>query len=319
MGLNKLHVSASFGWVSAPEDGTDIETLIRLADTAMYMAKGKKGTSFFRYSNQENHNHQHLLIMETNLRKAIIKEAISPYFQPLVNSQTGRTEGVECLARWYDKRLGWVAPDKFIALAETANLIGKLGLSILEQSIKFASQLYQTTTNKDIYFSVNVSPYQLSEVDFIDKVRSLLNKYQLPSNLLKLEVTESLFIGEDLQVDQVLRELKQSGIKISLDDFGTGYSAFSILRGSPIDVLKIDRSFIEEISENEQHYNLVTQIIKMAHIMKLTVVAEGIETEKQRHLLLEAECDTLQGYLLGKPMPENEMLQAIEENKQQTK
>lgn len=313
----KLHVSASFGWVSAPEDGSDVETLIRLADTAMYMAKGKKGASFFRYSKQANHNHQHLLIMETNLRKAIKKETISPYFQPLINTKTGRIEGVECLARWHDKTLGWVSPDEFISLAETANLIGKLGLSILEKSIRVASELYQTTNHKDIYFSVNVSPYQLSEINFIDKVRSLLTKYQLPSRLLKLEVTESLFIGEDFQADQVLRELKESGIKILLDDFGTGYSAFSILRDSPIDVLKIDRSFIKDISENEQHYNLVTEIIKMAHILKLTVVAEGIETDKQRHLLLNAECDTLQGYLLGKPMPKDKLFHFIEQNKQQ--
>lgn len=301
-----LHISASFGWVHAPEDGQDVDTLIRLADAAMYMAKQKQGVSFLRYSGHVDGQHQRLLLIENRLREAVENNQVVPFYQPLVDSKTGVLVGVECLARWHDEELGWVAPNEFISLAETTNLIGKLGESILEQAIDTASRLHRACDAENAYFSVNASPYQLSEIGFVDKVKALLSRYDLPPELLKIEVTETLFIGGNLQAIEVLRELRQLGVGVALDDFGTGYSAFAVLREGCIDVLKVDRTFVNNIAENDQDCRLIMEIIQMAHIMNLKVVAEGVETVEQRDLLIAAGCDVLQGYYLGRPMPESD-------------
>jgi len=302
-GLN-LHVSASFGWVFAPEDGRDVETLIRYADAAMHMAKQKQGVSCLRYAGHVDDHHQRLLLLENRLRKAVEERRIKPFYQPLFCARSGQLMGVECLARWHDEELGWVSPDEFIPLAETANLIGKLGDSILEHAIIVAQALHQNCDQKDVYFSVNASPYQLSEIGFVDNMKALLERHQLPPRLLKIEVTESLFIGGNLQAINVLTELRNLGVGVALDDFGTGYSAFAVLKEGCIDMLKVDKSFVQNIAENDQEKALMTEIIQMAHIMNLQVVAEGVETEEQKAVLVGAECDILQGYLLAKPMSE---------------
>ncbi|MDG4813283.1 GGDEF and EAL domain-containing protein [Hydrogenovibrio sp. 3SP14C1] len=304
-GLN-LHISASFGWVSAPEDGSDVESLIRFADVAMHMAKQKQGVYSLRYSGQVDHYHQRLLIIENRIRNAVEDKRIVPFYQPMFSTQSGNLVGVECLARWHDDELGWVSPDEFIPIAEDINLIGKLGETILEQAIITAKKLSEFCSEKDVYFSVNASPYQLSEIGFVDKVKSLLEQYDLPPKLLKIEVTESLFIGGNEYAINVLSELRAFGVSIALDDFGTGYSAFAVLREGCIDILKVDKSFIQNMTDNDQEKALVAEIIQMAHIMDLTVVAEGVETEAQRALLAEIGCDVLQGYLLARPMSEIE-------------
>ncbi|RUM90864.1 MAG: hypothetical protein DSZ27_07890 [Thiomicrospira sp.] len=304
-GLN-LHISASFGWVYAPEDGKDVESLLRFADVAMHMAKQRQGVYCLRYSGQVDHYHQRLLVIENRIRTAVEEKKIVPFYQPMFSTQTGDLVGVECLARWHDEELGWVSPEEFISIAEDINLIGKLGETILEQAIITAKKLSEFCPYKDVYFSVNASPYQLSEIGFVQKVKSLLEQYELPAKLLKIEVTESLFIGGNEYAINVLSELRAFGVSIALDDFGTGYSAFAVLREGCIDILKVDKSFVQNMADNEQEKALVAEIIQMAHIMDLTVVAEGVETEAQRALLTEIGCDVLQGYLLARPMSEVE-------------
>lgn len=297
-----LHISASFGWVNYPEDAKDLETLIRFADTAMYFAKQQQGAVSKRYSKEIDHHNERLLLLENQLRKDIAHRKIDTHYQPLFCAQNNEMMGVECLARWHHNFYGAVSSAEFIPLAENTGLINKLGDIILEEAILSASQLYQFCENKNVYFSVNASPIQLTQRGFVDRVNALLTKYNLPPKLLKIEVTETLFIGGNVQAIATLNQLKSIGVSVALDDFGTGYSAMAVLKEGFIDILKVDKSFVKNIADNEQEKLLLNEIISLAHVMGLKVVAEGVETQAQRDILVLGECDVLQGFFLAKPM-----------------
>ena len=297
-----LHVSASFGWVNYPEDAQDDETLIRYADTAMYFAKQTQEGVSKRYSREIDHHNERLLLLETQLRKDIKLRKIESYYQPLLAAKTNEVVGVECLARWHNQSFGHVSPAEFIPLAENTGLINQLGDIILEEAILTASQLYEFCENKNIYLAVNASAIQLSQQNFAKRVDDLLKQYRVPPELLKIEVTESLFIGGNHQAIEVLNQLRSIGVGVALDDFGTGYSAMAVLKEGFIDVLKVDKSFVQNIAENQQERLLLNQIISMAHVMGMPVVAEGVETQAQKDILEQSGCDVLQGFLLAKPM-----------------
>lgn len=301
----QLQVSASFGWVSAPEDGDSVDSLVMYADAAMYDAKQKPGVSQLSYQHSSESVHSRVLDIEHRLKAAVTDKKIKPYYQPIVDASSQQVVGVESLARWHDDELGWVRPDEFIPLAEATNLIGELGMQMMEQAVVAASRLSQRSS-LPIYFSVNVSALQLIEEGFVGKVVDLLQSHALAPSYLKIEVTESLFIGGNLQAMQVLSELREYGIQIALDDFGTGYSALAVLRDQCIDILKVDRAFVRELEQNSVDQALVKQIIAMAHMMGMKVIAEGVETDAQADYLQAVECEMLQGYLFGKPMAEED-------------
>ncbi len=299
----QLQISASFGWVSFPQDGRDVETLIKFADAAMYDAKQRPGIAKLEYQSGSASYHARILDIEHKLKSAIESGLIQPHYQPIIDAGSGNIVGVESLARWHDDKLGWVGPDEFIPLAEATNLIGVLGLKVLEHAIEAAARLSKLMS-LPLYFSVNVSPQQLVESEFAQNVIDLLERYQVPPEQLKLEVTESLFIGGDLQAQEVLTYLRVNGVQIALDDFGTGYSALAVLRDQCIDILKIDRCFVQDLSDNRIDQELVRQIVQMAHMMELKVIAEGVECQQHADYLTEVGCDMLQGYYFGRPMAE---------------
>lgn len=310
---HKLYISASFGWALYPNDAEDIETLLRYADMAMYLAKKSVGISFVKYSDKLEHHNERFIKLETDLHQAIQQRQLHPYFQPLMDSKTQQIVGVECLARWHSESFGWVSPEEFIFVAESTNLIDALGELILEQSLAVAQKVNDLNLRQKLYFSVNVSAVQLSQKAFVNTVVSLLKKYEVPAARLVLEVTESFFIGGHPKSISTLNELRSLGVKVALDDFGTGYSAMAVLKEDCLDLLKIDKSFVANIVENELERHLTFKIIETAHLMGLVVVGEGVEIEPQQQILSEGGCDVLQGYLLGRPMPESELMERVSE------
>ena len=299
----RLQVSASFGWVRAPEDGQDVDSLIKFADAAMYEAKRTPGLSVQAYRNAGHQGHERLLKIEHKLGDAVLDGKIVPFFQPMVDTQTLQVAGVECLARWQDEEMGTIYPDEFIPLAEATGLIVDLGYQILDKALEVGSRL-NANEGVEVYFSVNISPIQLFEEAFVGNVEQLIKRHQFPVHLLKLEVTESLFMGGDIQARETLMRLRKLGVQIALDDFGTGYAALAVLRDACLDVLKIDKSFVSAMTEGNLDQILVKQIVEMAHAMNLKVVAEGVETQAHQDFLRSIGCDYSQGYLWSRPVAE---------------
>lgn len=302
----ELSVSGSFGYVCYPEDATDFETLVRFSDAAMYQSK-HTGANYTRYTGSAAEIHEKSMYIERYLDSAIQEKKIRPYFQPIYADEGKKLVAVECLARWHTEELGWIAPDDFIAIAESIGSIQLLGDSILRQSLDVYQEI-NAMLKEPISFSINVSVLQLLDDRFVDDVLALLSRYDVVPGTIKLEVTESIFLGQKEMALKSLERLRQNGIQISLDDFGTGYSALSVLKDFSIDQLKLDRSFMDDIHENKKAQSLVKYAIQMAHDMGIEVVAEGIEHGTQLAYLKNLDCNLYQGYLLSRPMARESLL-----------
>ena len=294
-----VSVSASIGIAMYPEHGTDVHTLLQHADIAMYAAKRQK-IGFEVYDENKDEHSISRLAMTKNFRDAVENNKLDIYFQPVFDMDN-TIVSVEALSRWYHPEHGHVSPEKFISLAEQSSLITQLTLAVLNKSIDQVA--YWRKFNDSLCVSVNLSVYSFNDQDFIGDVRSALKKYDFPSNQLKLEITESAMMENPLKAIGVLSQLHDMGVKLSIDDYGTGFSSMSYIKQLPVDELKIDKSFVIGLEDDESNDAIVRSTIELAHNLNLKVVAEGIETEGTYKLLKEYRCDMAQGFYLSRPLP----------------
>lgn len=300
----QIYTGASIGIVLFPEDGADIATLLKNADLAMYAAKGGGGNQYQFFSETLNLKAQERATVERALREALDKEQISVHYQPQIQLQTGRVVAMEALARWYDENLGAVAPARFIPVAEQTGLIRELGAWVLKSACAQCKQWH--LNGHMIAISVNVSIKQVMQEDFSEMVVQTLLDTGLEPEYLDLELTESMLMDNAADSVALLRMFKSIGVKISIDDFGTGYSSLSYLKNFSVDRIKIDQSFVRDITMREDAAGIVRAIIAIGHSMGVTVIAEGVESKEEEAKLRACGCDEVQGYLYARPMPEAE-------------
>lgn len=298
----EVYVGASIGISLFPEDGETKELLFQNADTAMYEAKaaGRNGFRFFKAEMSVEAKHR--VTLESALRHALDRNEFEMYYQPRINLATGHVGGAEALIRWNHPQLGRVPPLQFIPIAEETGFIEDIGRWVLEQTCRQTKELIDRT-GRDLRVSVNLSARQLKCSDLLEQVVVALARSGLPPALLELELTESALIDDMDMSAGVLKSLKALGISLAVDDFGTGYSGLSYLRKFPIDILKLDRSFVTQEDEGISNSRFIGAFVDMAHALNLSVVAEGVETAEILQLLQDAKCDEAQGYYFAKPMP----------------
>lgn len=305
MSGNRLILSASIGISHCPTDASSFEEVKRLSDFALYEAKQSKNC-YTVFHEQLKKRYLDDLSLETKLRDAIKNDEIFVVFQPQVSSD-GRLTGLESLVRWQNEELGHIPPNRFIPIAEYSGLMPELGRHIITKSLDNASKL----TASDCSLSINVSIKQFFSDGFFEYFLEQVEQSNIEKNRLKIEITESLFIQDLDYVLGMINQFKQEGISVSLDDFGTGYSSLSLLKNLPIDELKIDKSFVDDIVEDKDARMLLQGIIDIAHNMGITIVAEGVETREQKQILDDLKCEVFQGYYFYKPLPINDVISAF--------
>jgi diguanylate cyclase (GGDEF)-like protein len=300
------HVRLSVGCVSAPEHGTDASTLIRRAETAMYSARHAHGGPVNWEPAYEVQGTRRLAVVMA-LREALSSGAIGVAFQPKLNPMTGDITGVEALARWTHPALGAIGPDEFIPLAEASGLMGPLTSSVLRQALT-ACKGWQRRGGR-IGVAVNVSADTVLDSGFVTEVAALLTSTNVSADLLTLELTEGVLVDDPELAAERMSELRSLGVKLSVDDFGTGYSSLTYLKGLPMDEVKIDKGFVDDIMDEDGDRAVVRAVVDIAHTLGLRVVAEGVEQDEQMRMLQKLGVDEIQGYLLARPMPALEMAQ----------
>lgn len=307
-------MSASIGAVLSPEEGNEIEELLRKADMAMYEAK-LSDDNVYIFSDHLESKQQRKAFIESELGSAIEKNELHMVYQPQVDAKTHKIVGVEALIRWNHPVLGLVPPDEFIAISENSGLIQEIGRFVLETSVREFSQICQTVNHQDqIRLSINVSVRQLLNSQFLDHINTQYDGIDCETIKLAIEVTENLFIEDIDRAKQILQQVQQSGIEISLDDFGTGYSSLSVLNQLPINELKIDKSFVRDILIDDHDRNLIQQIINLSKSLNIPVLAEGVEENAQAELLNDFGCDLFQGYYFSKPLEANDLMSFLNEH-----
>ena len=295
------YLPPSIGISVFPEDGLSSESLINNAFTAMHRARLDQNRGLLFFSKKMKQDLVQQSALENDLRKALLRQELVVYYQPQIDAESGQVVGAEALLRWRHQVRGMVPPDEFIPLAEKLGLINKVGEWVLDQAC-IAAKAWSGRYIHPLRVAVNVSAYQLSE-SFVERVSRVLIKTQLPAECLELEVTETALMSNLDVTCHVLNQIKALGVKIAVDDFGTGYSSLNYLKMFPVDRLKIDRTFTQDIGQQTSCEDITVSIIAMAHRLGLEVVAEGVETHAQAAFLKAQSCQLLQGYLYGKPMP----------------
>ena len=293
-------INSSVGISIFPTDGTDGETLIRNADTAMYRAKDLGGSRYHFYAAAMNVKALETLEVESGIRRALTNDEFILYYQPLIDVTTGSVFGLEALLRWRHPQLGILRPDRFIPAAEHSGLIIPLGRWVLREACRQASEWH--SRGCAVVVAVNLSTKQFQDPDLLREIRSALDMAGLDPQYLELEITEGNAMHDVEKVIITLRQLKALGVRIAIDDFGTGYSCLSYLKQFPIDTLKLDSSFVRDVT-SEEDAHIALGVIALAHSLKVKVIAEGVETIAQLDFLREHACDRLQGYLFSRPMP----------------
>jgi diguanylate cyclase (GGDEF)-like protein/PAS domain S-box-containing protein len=296
-----LHIDGSIGISVYPEDGEDAETLIKNADTAMYHAKESGRNNFQFFKPEMNLRAVERQSLEVSLRRALKREEFLLHYQPKVNLQTGEITGIEALIRWQQPDRGLVPPAQFVPVAEDCGLILQIGRWVMREACRQA-RAWQNAGLPPLPIAVNVSAVEFRAEGFVEGVRAILLETGLEAQYLELELTEGVLMEDAESTAAVLHELKTMGVHLAVDDFGTGYSSLSYLRRFPIDFLKIDQSFVQQITSDPDDSTLVSAIINMAKGLKHLVVAEGIETKEQRAYLQTQHCAEGQGYLFSRPL-----------------
>ncbi len=308
-------VSCSIGFSVYPDDAQSRDELLKYADSAMYQAKRKGKGKFQYYSEHLQQEIQERIELESELRDAVDRSDFVLYYQPQMDMRTGKIVGMEALIRWQHADKGMISPLQFIPLAEEIGLILSIGDWVIEQACEQLA--FWKSKNIPVYpISVNLSVKQLSQPDLAEHIRHALNKHDIPANLITIEITESLSLETAEEQLETLNKIKSVGVGISIDDFGTGYSNLNYLKKYPIDEIKIDKSFVDEITTDPHDKAIATTIIAIAHNLNLKVVAEGVETKEQLSVLAKNGCDILQGYYYSQPLPEREMTALLENNAQ---
>lgn len=311
-GTNKISMSCSIGIASYPEHTNDKSELIQYAESAMYSAKAhKQGIGVYDSATHKAASERLQLI--TDLRHAITRNQITPYYQPIINMVSTDEIRIEALARWEHKTHGFISPEIFIQLAEETGLINALTSNILASSIETCSTLLNRGLVKKL--SINISAYCMTNHEIVNEVKKLLKKYAVSAERIIFEITESTMMSSLSISDKIINELHNSGIIFSIDDFGTGHSSLVKLKQLPLSELKIDKSFVLEITGNENDAAIAMASIQMAHALGLEVVAEGIENKDSWEMLHIMGCDYGQGYWMAKPMPFKELLNWLKKDK----
>ncbi len=301
---HELFVTGSIGIALADRLASDLPGLVRDADTAMYRAKviGRGRSQLF--SGEMRSEMLARLQIETDLRRGLERDEFEVYYQPIVSLKGNVLTGFEALVRWHHPERGLLLPSAFITIAEETGAILPLGMWVLHEACRQLAQWRELEPQwADLSMSVNLSPRLFSQPDLVRLVREALEATRVPASALKLELTEGVLIAEPDEANRMLRELRQMGVGICLDDFGTGYSSLSYLNRFAIDVLKIDRSFVRELSEGGDKVELVRNIVRLGADLGLTVVAEGVETADQRRFLVDLDCELMQGFEFSRPLP----------------
>ncbi|MFP4362270.1 MAG: putative bifunctional diguanylate cyclase/phosphodiesterase [Spirochaetia bacterium] len=307
---NEVFITPSMGISVFPEDGTDSREVLRSADLALVRAKQRQKNTYCFYTADMNEIATKRLALETNLRHTISQEGLNVAYQPIVDLKTDKMVSCEALARWTDAEHGIIPPEQFISLAEESGMIYTLGEQILYKSCVQCTAWNQSQQDK-VRVSVNLSAKQFLMDNLIDVIHTILSRTGLSPELLTLEITENSIMQNIQHSIVILTKLKSMGLSISIDDFGTGYSSLNYLKKFPIEYLKIDQSFITDLTEGTNDYSIVSAVIGMAHNLDLKVVAEGAEHKTQIKLLKELDCDYVQGFFYSKPVPADSMLPLI--------
>ncbi|EML0423173.1 bifunctional diguanylate cyclase/phosphodiesterase [Vibrio parahaemolyticus] len=311
---NQFLLSCSIGIAFYPMHGDNLDALLLSADIAMYQAK-KQRNAYSLFNQEMQASHLHKMKVEQRLRLAIEKQTLFMAYQPQLNIN-GEIYGVEALVRWEDEELGKVPPNEFVPVAESSGLMVRLGEFIIEKSLEDMG-LLTTHLATPIQMSINISVKQFLHAKFIERLMAAMDKYHLDCNRITLEITENLFIEDLEKFSPTCERLHALGFKISLDDFGTGYSSLSMLRTLPIDEVKIDKSFVDNIEHDKKALNMVKNIIAIGKNFEMKVLAEGVETQRQRDQLEACGCDLIQGYFYSKPLSFDQLVSFVKDNKEE--
>jgi diguanylate cyclase (GGDEF)-like protein len=309
----ELALSASVGICTFPNDGPDAQTLLSNADIAMYRAKEQGRNRHCFYAAELNQLSQERLSLEAALKHAIARDEIEIHYQPKIEFGFGRVTGVEALIRWRHPQLGLLAPDKFVPLAEETGLIVPIGYwtlrRVCERVRRWQEQGLQLTV------AVNLSAIQVHQPELVKELAAILWSTGAPAQALELEITETMVMRDPERAVAVMGELRAMGLRLAIDDFGTGHSSLGYLKRFPIDRLKVDRSFVRDLPHNGDDVAITRAVIALAHSLKMTVVAEGVEHQQQFDLLREQGCDEFQGFYCRPPLPEAELMRFLAEER----
>lgn len=307
MQKNELTLTTSIGICQYPNDGENINKLLKAANTALRESKRKGGDCYTLYKTNSNDAINNQLIIESDLRKALGSHELLMYYQPQINTHTSKPSGVEALVRW-QKGDALILPDEFIPIAEESSLILKIGEEILNQACSWFSSVQQgKSAHPPERISVNLSARQFSSPELIPMLKQVLKKHSLAPHLLELEITETGLMQNIDEVYATLHHIGDMGIQLAIDDFGTGYSSLGYLKDLPFNRLKIDKSFIDSCMNDYNSQSIIASIISLAHRIGLKVTAEGVETLEQQEFLIKHQCDELQGFYFSPPIPPEEI------------
>ena len=306
----EIFITASIGITLYPRDGAEIEQLLNHASTAMLKAKQQGGDQYEFYTAAFNIGSSDRIALQTSLRYALEREELQVYYQPQVNLKTGQIVGAEALVRWQHPERGLISPDKFIPIAEETGLIVPIGEWVLQTACK-QTKIWQNAGFSSLRIAVNLSSRQFSQLDLRHQLVQILMDTGLDPKYIELELTESMLVQNTEVAIRRLNALKSLGVQIAIDDFGTGYSSLSYLQQFPFDILKIDRCFIRNITDNSNNAAITKAIIEMAKSLDLKLIAEGVETEAELSFVCQQNCDGMQGYLFSRPVPTQEFYQLL--------
>jgi diguanylate cyclase (GGDEF)-like protein/PAS domain S-box-containing protein len=307
----EFSVTASIGIAIFPQDGDDPHVLLRNADTAMYRGKRKGRDTYEIFTPEMGDVVMKRVEIDNKLRRALENGDFYLKYQPLLDARSNSIVGAEALIRWEDEELGEVSPDEFVPLAEESGLIVDIGNWVLDTALADVKKLRNNSDFENFYLAINLSSRQFRGKDIVNNISDYLKRYDLPGSSLGLEITERLLMKDVPHVINILNRFKAMNIRLSLDDFGTGYSSLSYLKQFPFDVLKIDKSFVSDIGEDQDDTALCDAIIAMAHSLGLSVTAEGVENKEQFEFLNQRGVETMQGYYVSEPMVNDELVKFI--------
>jgi EAL domain-containing protein (putative c-di-GMP-specific phosphodiesterase class I) len=311
---HEVFITVSIGIALYPFDGEDVDTLLENADTAMYHAKDQGKNNYQFYTQSMNATAFERFALENSLHTALDRQQFLLYYQPQLDIQTRKIVGMEALIRWQHPDMGLIAPAAFIPLAEETNLIVPIGEWVLLTACA-QNKAWQVAGFPPMRVTVNLSGNQFRQKNLAETIDKVLYNTGLDPQYLELELTESIIMQGEETTITMLNKLKAMGIRLSIDDFGTGYSSLSYLKRFPLDTIKVDRSFVRDITTDPDDAAITVAIIALGHSLNLKVIAEGVETEKQLAFLSKQKCDEMQGYLFSPPVPAEVITQMLQERK----